>query len=451
MIPTEEVRGSSIKNIEAEAGVIASVLLKPELIFYSEQLKPNHFTDPQNAYVYWAVSELVKKGVDQVDSYNIRNMISLKRGTEHAADIVTIQSLNELIDVAKNIARGSPEDYRTVVEAVLDAAFRRETYNRLVSCERLCFNANDHEIADKIYATLDETMLSFSTNDEIPQYSTKVDDYWKEIEDRQSGDLAGSIPFKFQALNNYVTLERGELVVVGALMKQGKSMLLMSEAVDLLRKGLRVMYIDSELSSRLFTCRLISHLTGIEFKRVRAGTYTAQEKDDIDNAIRFMKQSQFVHIYMPMFDENSVYTAVNKIYHTMGIDVLIVDYLKSTGDNDEAFAVYTKMGSMVDMLKNKIAGQLNIAVLSAAQATTGGKLADSAKIARNASTILMLSDKTDEEIEADGANCGNKKLRVALNRNGPQHADNEYIDLQFNGNRCMYEDPMSQHTIDMPW
>ena len=36
-----------IKNIESEAGVIASVILKPELTFYSEQLLPNHFTDEQ--------------------------------------------------------------------------------------------------------------------------------------------------------------------------------------------------------------------------------------------------------------------------------------------------------------------------------------------------------------------------------------------------------------------
>lgn len=59
---------ADIKNVEAEAGVIASVLMNPELTFYSEQLKPNHFTDPINAYVYWAVVELAKKGIDKVDA-----------------------------------------------------------------------------------------------------------------------------------------------------------------------------------------------------------------------------------------------------------------------------------------------------------------------------------------------------------------------------------------------
>ena len=40
---------------------------------------------------------------------------------------------------------------------------------------------------------------------------------------------------------------------------------MLNEAVDLMRKDKTVMYIDSELSDRLFMCRLVSHLTGIEF------------------------------------------------------------------------------------------------------------------------------------------------------------------------------------------
>ena len=72
---------------------------------------------------------------------------------------------------------------------------------------------------------------------------------------------------------------------------------------------------------------------------------------------------------------------------------------------------------------------MNIAGIGAAQATSSGRVADSAKIGRNASTIALISDKTPEEIENDGLECGNKKLRVCLNRNGAQMAADEYIDL----------------------
>jgi hypothetical protein len=92
------------------------------------------------------------------------------------------------------------------------------------------------------------------------------------------------------------------------------------------------------------------------------------------------------------------------------------------------------------MIKNQVCGEMNICGIGAAQATVNGKIADSAKISRNASTIAILQDKTPEEIEADGADCGNKKLRIIFNRNGAQMAQDEYISLNFNGNKVLYEE-----------
>ena len=93
---------------------------------------------------------------------------------------------------------------------------------------------------------------------------------------------------------------------------------------------------------------------------------------------------------------------------------------------------------------------MNICGIGAAQATVNGKIADSAKISRNASTIAILQDKTPEEIEADGADCGNKKLRIIFNRNGAQMAQDEYIDMNFNGNKVLYEEA-KQHTPREPF
>lgn len=102
------------------------------------------------------------------------------------------------------------------------------------------------------------------------------------------------------------------------------------------------------------------------------------------------------------------------------------------------------------MVKNQICGDMNIAGIGAAQATANGKLADSAKIARNASTIAMITDKTPDEVEADGAECGNKKLRVTVNRNGMQMTQDEYIDLFFDGNHILYEQA-KQHIPQTPF
>ena len=80
------------------------------------------------------------------------------------------------------------------------------------------------------------------------------------------------------------------------------------------------------------------------------------------------------------------------------------------------------------MVKNQICGEMNIAGIGAA----------------------MISDKTPEEIEADGAECGNKKLRVTVNRNGMQMTQDEYIDLLFDGNHILYEQA-KQHIPQTPF
>lgn len=108
-------------------------------------------------------------------------------------------------------------------------------------------------------------MMEFSAANDVPPYAEVVDKCWEEIENRQGSGYAG-IPFKFPALNDYATIERGELFIFGAEQKQGKSMMLLNCAVDLLKQDYAVLYLDSELNTRLFTARILAHLSGIEYK-----------------------------------------------------------------------------------------------------------------------------------------------------------------------------------------
>lgn len=446
----EGTRSADIRNIEAEAAVVASLLVNPELYFYSEDLIPNHFTEESNAYLYFALRELAKKGVQDIDAFNVINMLNLRKGAEYSKQILTVENVRDAIETAKNIARTSKEDYRICVDRVLDAAFRRNTYQKLCECERMCFSGTGDNIEQKIYQTLDSVMAEFSTSKDVPEYKDVVDRYWEEIQARQSPEQCGAIPFKFKTLNSYVMIERGELVIFGAEQKMGKSMLLLNCAVDLLRRDNKVLYLDSELNSRLFTCRMISHLTGIPFQKIRGGGYGEEEKKLIREQLDWLKTRSFTHLYMPIFDAQTIYTTVKRVFHQQGIDVLIIDYFKG-GDDPDAFATYQHLGGLVDLVKNQICGEMNIAGIGAAQSTTGGILADSKKIARNASTIIMIQNKDQREIETDGEECGNKKLIVKFNRNGPQMAEGEYLDMVFDGNRISYEEAPKQHMPQSPY
>lgn len=437
-----------IRDLESEAGVIATIINYPEYTFYSEQLKPNYFSDNQNGYIYYAVSELAKKGITKIDSYNITNILNMREATKKQTETLTVAVLDELIELSKLISRDSVNGYKLLVDNVIDKAFKRDTFKKLMECERLCFGDDKCQIQEQIYKALDDVMLDFSTTVEIPEYKDVIDDLWKKIKDKQGEDFSG-IQFKYKTLNNYVTIEPAELVIFAADTKVGKSMLLLNCTVDLLKKDMSVLYIDSELNSENFTRRLIAHISGVEYNRVKTGKYTLEESKRIEDGVGWLKTRKLTHIYIPMFDSQTIYTTVKKVKHTQGIDVLVVDYFKSKSDGD-AFNSYQELGKLVDLVKNTVCGDMNIAGIGAVQATSTGKIADSAKIGRNASTIVLIERKTQEEIQRDGIECGNTKMRVVLNRNGMQHSSEEYIDLAFNGNLISYEEA-KQHTVSEPY
>lgn len=429
------MKAEDISSIESEAGIIATLIHQPEMSFYSEFLLPNHFINKDNACIYTAITDLARKGITTIDPYNIIEDLNSQEATRKIAEGLTIEKLQGFIEMSDVLARHSVEEYKMLVSNVLDAAFRRDTFQTLERCKALCYDRTQSNVEQQIYETIDKVMCEFSVSDEVPEFKDVLDELWQDVESHQDGRDYG-IPFKFNKLNEYVTIDPGELVVLAAPAKGAKSMFMLNEAVDLMKQGKSVMYIDSELSSRLFLCRLLSHLTGIEFKRIKSGRYSDEEEKKIYEQLEWIKQQRFVHIYMPIFEQQAIYTAVKKIYHRFGgLDVLIVDYLKATGDTD-AYATYAELGKLTDMIKNDLCGAMKISGLAAAQLTEGGKLADSAKIARNASTILMLIDKTTAEIEDDGVECGTKKLVVSRNRNGMQHLQGEYIDISFSGDQC---------------
>lgn len=438
-----------INALDSESGIIASLIHNPKLSFYSEQLLPLHFTTKDNRCVYVALCKLAANGIDRADPYNIIEILNSDEATRKYADELSIDKLQELVDMSDVLARNSPEEYKILVSNVLDAAFRRDMYQRLTDCQKLCLDRKEIGIERKIYNMVDEVMTSYSYVDEVPEFCEVVDELWEDIEAHQNGAMVG-LPFKFPTLNEFVTLEPSELVVVAAKAKGAKSMFMLNEAVDVLKMGKSVLYIDSELSSRLFLIRLVSHLTQIEFSRVKSGRYNEIEEQQIKEAIRWIKQQKFVHIYMPVFSVDSIYTAVKSTMHRFdGLDLMIVDYIKSQ-NTEGAWEAYAELGKVTDFIKNTCAGTLGIAALAAAQLTDANKLADSAKIVRNASTILMLLDKTPEEIEIDGAECGEKKILCTQNRNGMQHAPGEYIDISFHGNTCTLTEA-KQHIPQAPY
>jgi DnaB-like helicase N terminal domain. len=67
---------NDLKDIAAETSVISTLLVHPEYILHTDWLKTNHFSQKENAAIYWAIDELYKKGITNIDDLNLNNQLS---------------------------------------------------------------------------------------------------------------------------------------------------------------------------------------------------------------------------------------------------------------------------------------------------------------------------------------------------------------------------------------
>jgi len=425
-----------ICDIQAESGVIATLVYHPEYILHSEYLKAGYFSSKDNGCIYWAINELFKRGIDNIDAFNISNMIASHPAVQRTIDQYNMPAIQEFIDMCDEVARHSIEEYTMLAKAVTTYAFKRDLMKLTTEVEANCRNRaiGLGELNDVVFKKLNSLTEKYIVSSEIKMFGDSSEFLWEEICDRRNDSGTYGIPSKYESLNEYYTYEPGELVVVQAKYKQGKSVFLLNETVHKLKNGVPTLVVDTEMSDRLYMERLVSHVSGIEVKRIKNGRYTPEEGERIREAREWIKKQPFVHIYDPDMTDEKLYSICKILKYKMDLQFVVYDYIKSneTSSSDN----YNILGAKCDFLKNNIAGDLNLAVLSACQLNRNGEVADSMKINRYLSVGIKWFIKTQEQIMRDGSDCGNAGLKIYVNRLGQQMPEDDefvYIDFFFEG------------------
>lgn len=427
---------SQLSDIQSESGVIGTLVYHPDFIAYSENLQPRHFFELDNGCIYWAIRELYNKGIENIDAYNLSSQLKSNTAVQRAIEKFNLPKVQELIQLYKMTARNTVEEYKLLVNNVISLAFKRELVTTLSRLETDCMNKNYslEKLSNLVYGGIDDLTERFVTNEEVRTLGSEIDTLWQEIKDRRTADGTYGMPSKFPSFAPFFTYESGELVVVQAKYKEGKSVFLMNEAIHKLENGVPTLVIDTEMSSRSYVERLLANLTGIDVNRIKSGQYSEKEEKQINDAMSWLKDQPFVHIYDPYMTNEKMYAICKMLKRKIGLAFFVYDYLKSnetsTGDN------YNLLGAKCDFLKNNIAGDLDIAVLAACQLNRNGEVADSMKIDRYLSVGVRWGLKTKKMIADDGIQCGNAYAKVRVNRLGEHMAEDdeeEYIDFTFDG------------------
>ena len=207
---------ADLSDIQSESGVIGTLMYHPDYILHTDYLSSSHFYGVENGSIYWAIQELYKEGITNIDAYNISTKIQSHKGVQHVIDKYNVPSIQECMILYQETARHSLEEYEMLAQNIVSLSFKRDLVKSLGKLQSYCYNSqlDLDKLSNVVYDELDDLTQRYITSQEVLTMGESIDNIWDEIEARRSDDGVFGIPSKYESFLKYFTYEPGEIVKV---------------------------------------------------------------------------------------------------------------------------------------------------------------------------------------------------------------------------------------------
>lgn len=221
-------------------------------------------------------------------------------------------------------------------------------------------------------------------------------------------------------------LHSGDLVVVGARPKVGKTALLLTAALNAALAGRRVGVVSAEMSARELGLRLVAMLGGLSVSALRSGRLSDTAWRKAADATTRLRRLPLQILDQPAARVSDIVRQAHAWARSTGLDVLGVDYLQRLQPDTRAERRDLAVGMMAQQLKT-LARDLDIPVVLLAQLSrevekradkrpTMADLRDSGQIEQEADQVLLLYRPGASD---DAADPSKADIIIDANRHGP--------------------------------
>lgn len=272
------------------------------------------------------------------------------------------------------------------------------------------------------------------TDESIPTLDDSYEAFLEEYEQKKSGELLMSLTTGLPTIDASALFERGGLVTVAARSSVGKSSFALSIAKNVAYAGKRVLFVSVEMSVPRLMDRLVSMITGIPLKEIRAATVDITTvKDEIDR----IKDNLGI-VFLPHATSQQVSRIVSREHRRKPVDLVIIDYLQLLCDpRGKNITDDIRIGNITRAFK-VMAGKLNNSVMLLSQVNRMAateengmpklhQLRGSGNIEQDSDAVLILNRQS--KADAFG------ELMIAKNRNGVADVS---IPILFDSNTTEY-------------
>ncbi|OLB32445.1 MAG: replicative DNA helicase [Chloroflexi bacterium 13_1_20CM_54_36] len=431
------------QNIEAECGVLGSIIIDPEAIVQvAEFLFPDDFYRDAHRTIYEVIIQLYEQR-QPADFITICDELERRNKLEDVGGASYITSLINLVPTSGNVEYyGRIVERNAILRRLIEAAgqiaavaYQEEDADvALDKAEQLIFNISQR------HARSDFALL----RDILSAYMNKLD----QLHERR-GTIVG-VPTGFTDLDHLTGgLQKSDLIILAARPAIGKTSLALTMAHNTAIKHQRSVAIFSlEMSKEQLVQRLLSMDAAIDQQRLRTGWIEDDEWERIVYAMGTLSEANIWIDDTAGISTVEMRSKARRLHAERNIDLIIVDYLQlmqsmsGSGKRNE-----NRVQEISEISRNlkSLARELNVPVLALAQLSRAvesrqskvpqlSDLRESGSIEQDSDIVMFIYRDDVYNPETERKNIAD--IIVAKHRNGPVGT----ISLYFQASQTRFHD-----------
>lgn len=343
----------------------------------------------------------------------------------------------------------------------------RQGVKRLEETKNSLLGMSGEEPINEIISAVEDPVIGFSSSlctqnmHESCDIGTGIDEYLEELMNDPKDIIGLSTGFPRWDACIGGGLRRGSVNVIAARPKVGKSFIALNIARNIAEKGIPVLYLDTELTRMEDQLpRIISLMTGVNIYDIETGKFGAvpELKEAVYDLKEKIKAIPITHTWVGGFSPDTIIAEARRwLIKKVGFNeegqanecMIIYDYLKIMNHDEikSNLGEYQILGFVMTKIYD-FAKRWGIPLLALAQLNQDEVLASSDRIRWLCTSLSYLKPKTTEELNADPASNGTKKMIIDVTRKGPGLPMGEYINIKDNLAEARFtEGPKSKEAL----
>jgi replicative DNA helicase len=432
-----DIHRSLPHSIEAEKGVIGSILIMPSVLNSCVEfgITKEHFHVHAHGIIFAELSRVAATGTP-LDFITLTETLSHQGKLDVCGGPAYITDLFTYVPTAANAAY-----YMGIMR---DKFILRQIIHRGTEIASLAYDSQD-EIAS-VLSTVQQALFSIGKHSgtvERPTFQENVVEAINRLERAYDGTDTPALPWCFPGLNEKLGgLYDGEMILIQALRGGGKSSLAMQQVIHTARMGLDVLVFTFELPRLSYTNRCIAAIAKVNSESIRIPRRLAQKDwDNIGIAVKEMMDLP-IHIEDNTGLDIEQVRALARIQKskTPKLKLIVIDYLqKIRPTSKQGRSREQEVAEISDGIQ-KMAMELGLPVIPLSQVNDKGEARESRGIENDAK--VMMSIKTPEWLSEDEENIFKERVArdIVINKNS--NGSIGIVKAMFNKPHFLFEDRM---------